>query len=43
MDAEQIIAEIKRLEYIFALPDTTPLSPEGPLDGQSEAQRNERA
>ena len=27
MDAEQIIAEIKRLEYIFALPDTRPLSP----------------
>ena len=27
MDADQIIAEIKRLEYIFALPDTRPLSP----------------
>jgi hypothetical protein len=27
MDAEQSIAEIKRLERIFAVPDTRPLSP----------------
>jgi len=27
MNVEQIIAEIERLERIFALPDTRPLSP----------------
>jgi hypothetical protein len=27
MDAEQSIAEIERLERIFAVPDTRPLSP----------------
>ena len=27
MDAEQTIAEIERLERIFAVPDTRPLSP----------------
>jgi hypothetical protein len=27
MDAEQTIAEIERLEHIFAAPDTRPLSP----------------
>jgi len=27
MDAEQTIAEIERLECIFAVPDTRPLSP----------------
>jgi hypothetical protein len=27
MDADQIIAEIERLERIFAAPDTRPLSP----------------
>jgi len=27
MDAEQTIAEVERLERIFALPDTRPLSP----------------
>jgi hypothetical protein len=27
MDAEQTIAEIERLEHIFALPDARPLSP----------------
>jgi hypothetical protein len=27
MDAEQAIAEIERLERIFAVPDTRPLSP----------------
>jgi len=26
MDAEQTIAEIERLEHIFAVPDTRPLS-----------------
>lgn len=27
MDSEQIIAEIERLEQIFAIPDTRPLTP----------------